>query len=63
MPRHQEDARYLSELGARVTSLAPDRARLDAILGTDRLEGVEYTDLNTGAQQQLPAHGLLVRLQ
>jgi len=38
------------------------RARLAAILGTDRVEGVRYADQATGAEEQLAAHGLLVRV-
>jgi thioredoxin reductase (NADPH) len=58
----QRDARYLADLGARVTLLAPEHVRLDSIAGTDRLEGIDYTELASGAARHLDVDGLLVRL-
>jgi thioredoxin reductase (NADPH) len=70
------DARYLCELGVRVTLLAPDGgprpgglegvtiregARLMQILGSDRVEGVVYSAA-TGAEEHLAAQGVLVRV-
>jgi thioredoxin reductase (NADPH) len=56
------DARYLGALGARVTLLSPDKVRLDAIVGSDRVEGVRYSVLATGALESLPAAGVLIRI-
>jgi thioredoxin reductase (NADPH) len=56
------DARYLQELGCNVTLLAPDRVRLDSIVGSDRVEAVECTDLTSTAKTTLPAAGVLIRL-
>ena len=70
------DARYLAELGARVTLLSPDDnvdirdtrfmvrrgVHLDDILGSDRVEGVRYSVLANGAQEQLPASGVVIRV-
>jgi thioredoxin reductase (NADPH) len=70
------DALYLFEVGARVTLLSPDDnvqvrdfrfrvyrgVRLDAIVGSDRVEGVRYSVLANGAQEHLPAAGVLIRI-
>jgi len=70
------DALYLFEVGARVTLLSPDDdvdmrngrfkvhrgVRLDAIVGTDRVEGVRFSVLTHGAQEYLPASGVLIRI-
>jgi thioredoxin reductase (NADPH) len=70
------DAQYLAELGARVTLLSPDDdvrtrdsrftihrgARLDAIVGSERVEGVRYSVLASGAQEHLAASGVLIRI-
>jgi thioredoxin reductase (NADPH) len=56
------DVAYLSEVGARVTRLAPESTRLEAILGTDRVEAVEYTLLADGAREHLPTYGVLIRV-
>ena len=69
------DALYLAERGATVTLLSPSdvhtqnfrlRAhhgvRLDAIVGSDRVEGVRYSVLATSAQEYLPASGVLIRV-
>jgi thioredoxin reductase (NADPH) len=58
----QRDAKYLSDLGARVRILAPDDARLEAILGTDRVEGIRYSVKTTGAHQEAAVQGVLVRV-
>jgi thioredoxin reductase (NADPH) len=57
-----KDARYLQELGCNVTVLAPDHVRLDSIVGSDRVEAVECTDLSSSAKTTLPAAGVLIRL-
>jgi thioredoxin reductase (NADPH) len=70
------DALYLAQLGARVTVLSPDDdvltrdfrlkvhrgVRLDAIVGSDRVEGVRYSALANGAQEYLPTSGVLIRI-
>jgi thioredoxin reductase (NADPH) len=70
------DALYLAELGARVTLLSPDDdgqirdlrfkihhgVRLDAIVGSDRVEGVRYSVLANGTQEYVPASGVLIRV-
>src|SRR5712691_7833526 len=69
------DALYLFEQGARVTLLSPDNVltrdfrvrahrgvHLDAIVGSDRVEGVRYSVVTTGAQEYLPASGVLIRV-
>jgi thioredoxin reductase (NADPH) len=68
------DARYLAGLGSRVTLLVPNgdvaevgaavaikHGTLEAIVGSDRVEAVEYSD-TAGRTSQLPAHGVLVRM-
>jgi thioredoxin reductase (NADPH) len=56
------DARYLEELGCQVTLLSPDRTRVESIVGSDRVEGVVCTNLETGTREQLAAAGVLIRL-
>jgi thioredoxin reductase (NADPH) len=56
------DARYLADLGARVTLLSPEDVRLDAIVGSDRVEGVVYSVAATGTQHHLRAHGVFIRI-
>jgi thioredoxin reductase (NADPH) len=69
------DALYLFEQGARVTLLSPDNVltrdfrvrahrgvRLDAIVGSDRVEGVRFSKPAIGAQEYLPVSGVLIRV-
>jgi thioredoxin reductase (NADPH) len=58
----RRDARYLSGLGAHVTQLAPDRFRVQGIVGSDRLEGIDCVDLSSGAATRIRVQGLLVRI-
>jgi thioredoxin reductase (NADPH) len=53
------DARYLEKLGARVTLLSQ---RIEAILGTDRVEGVTFIDASTGRQETLRVDGVVIRV-
>lgn len=57
------DAAHLSRLGARVTLLAERGAamRLDAILGSETVEGVTVTDADTGRTETLAATGVVIR--
>jgi thioredoxin reductase (NADPH) len=67
------DARYLARLGARVT-LVPGEAvagspgietrppaSLEAILGTERVEGIVITEAGTGRRQTLEVAGVVIR--
>jgi thioredoxin reductase (NADPH) len=57
----RRDAKYLADLGCRVTMLLPERVRIDAIVGDDRLEALALMDLATSASEKLPAQGLFIR--
>ena len=52
------DARYLERLGVRVTLLSE---RIEAIVGSDRVESVAFTDASTGRQKTLPVEGVVIR--
>lgn len=55
------DERYLTSVGSRVTRLEPERVRIEAIVGSDRVEGLDVLDIATRTARRLPTDGLFVR--
>jgi thioredoxin reductase (NADPH) len=55
------DARTLSRFAARLEVLDPAEKHLVAVLGSDRVEGLELTDVATGRSETMAVDGVAIR--